>query len=343
MDSNTMTNLVTQVKPSHAALAVQTMMRARTPTFLWGQPGVGKSQIVAQVAKSLGRSLIDIRAAQFDPVDLRGIPTINGNGLTHWSVPDMLPQAERDGAEGVLFLDELNSAPSSVMAACYQLILDRKLGEYTLPAGWDMVAAGNLESDRGVTNKMPTPLANRFAHFHVIPDVKDWVRWAITAGIRPEIIAFIRFRPELLHAFDPKSGEKTFPTPRSWEFTSRTLEAAPPAEIEFAAYSATVGQAAAAELTGFLRVFRTLPSIDGILVNPLKADVPSDPSTLYALSTALARRATDNNFGAIWTYSKRMPPEFCVLTMSDATTKDPALQHTKAFIEFGSEYADVLL
>jgi hypothetical protein len=324
-------------------MAIQTMIRARVPVFLWGPPGVGKSQITAQVAAAMGRPVVDIRAVQFDPVDLRGLPVVNGDGQTHWSVPAFLPQATRDGKAGVLFLDELNAAPASVQAACYQLVLDRRLGEYQLPEGWDIVAAGNRETDRGVVNRMPTPLANRFAHFEVTPDGEDWAKWAVKSGIRAEVIAFLRFRPELLHQFDPSTGEKAFPTPRSWEFVSRAIEAAPPAEIELQVYSAIVGQGAALELTGFLRVFRHLPSIDSILMDPSGAKVPTDPATLYALSGALARRAKDDNLDRLWTYVQRLPAEFTVLTMADTVRRQPELQHTGAFVDFGVKFSDFVL
>jgi len=243
----------------------------------------------------------------------------------------------------VLFLDELNAAPPLVLAACYQLILDRKLGEYELPEGWTVVAAGNLETNRAVTSRMPTPLANRFAHFVMMTDSDEWSRWAAAARLRPEVIAFLRFRPELLHKFDPSSGEKAFPTPRSWEFTNTALNANPPAGVDLQVYSAIVGQAAAVEFTGFLRVFQKMPSVDAILLNPATAQVPDDPATLYALSGALSRKASDNNIDRIFEYADRMPSDFTVLTMADAVRRTPELQSTAAFIQFGAKYSDVLI
>jgi hypothetical protein len=337
-----LSNCVTTVKPSYAAMSIECFLRARTPVFLWGPPGIGKSDVVRQVAKRAGRTVIDIRAVQFDPVDLRGIPARDKRGYTVWSIPDLLPREDRDGPEGILFLDELTSASLSMQAACYQLVLDRKLGDYVLPDGWDIIGAGNRETDRGVTIRMPTPLANRFGHLDVATDLKDWCRWANKKGIEPEIIAFLRFRPELLHAFDPRSGEKAFPTPRSWEMTSRTFAADVPLAVQMPVYAGLVGQAAAIELTGFLRIWATLPSIDGILMNPQTAPVPTESSALFAVTAALAKRADDANFPRVWTYAKRLPPEYTVLLMSDATRRNSALEQTKSFVEFGSEYADVL-
>ena len=134
-----------------------------TPVMLWGAPGVGKSQMVAQVAARNHVPLIDIRLSQMEPSDLRGIPFLKGD-IVDWAIPSMLPDQKRHGVAGILFLDEITSAPPSVSAAAYQLILDRSLGEYKVPDQWAIIAAGNRQGDRGVTYTMPAPLANRFSH-----------------------------------------------------------------------------------------------------------------------------------------------------------------------------------
>ena len=165
------------------------------PVMLWGPPGVGKSQMVAQIAAQHKAPVIDIRLSQMEPSDLRGIP-FRVNELVEWAVPAMLPDAKRHGGKGILFLDEITSAPPSVSAAAYQLILDRKLGNYQVPAGWAIFAAGNRQGDRGVTYTMPAPLANRFSHYEVDVNLDDWVAWAWQRGIDARIIAFLRFRPD---------------------------------------------------------------------------------------------------------------------------------------------------
>src|SRR5271157_4947272 len=165
------------MKPSEIASSLQLLTRTRKPAFLWGAPGVGKSQVVAQVAATLGVRLIDIRAVLLDPVDLRGLPTVE-HGKAAWATPAFLPE---DGA-GILFLDELNAAPPLVQAACYQLVLDRALGDYRLPDGWTVFAAGNREGDRAVTSRMSSALANRFIHLPFETDLDDWSRWAMGPG-----------------------------------------------------------------------------------------------------------------------------------------------------------------
>ena len=178
------------MKPSEIAYSLQLLTLIQKPAFLWGAPGVGKSQVVAQVAAALGLRLIDIRAVLLDPVDLRGLPTVE-DGKAAWAIPAFLPE---NGA-GILFLDELNAAPPLVQAACYQLVLDRALGEYHLPEGWSVFAAGNREGDRAVTSRMSSALANRFVHLSFEPDLDDWSRWAMGPGdLRSEVVAFRKRR-----------------------------------------------------------------------------------------------------------------------------------------------------
>ena len=222
---------------------------------------MARATSTAQFAARLNLALTDVRAILLDPVDLRGLPHLNGDGRAHWAPPAFLP---RDG-EGILFLDELTAAPPLTQAACYQLVLDRKLGEYRLPEGWRIVAAGNRENDRGVVYRMPSALANRFVHIDIEVSLDDWTRWAAQHGIATEIIAFLRFRTALLHDFDPKRDDKAFPTPRSWSFVSRLLQSpALDAHIEYALIAGAVGLGAATEFMGFLKVARHIPSPDNI-------------------------------------------------------------------------------
>ena len=279
-----------------------------------------------------------MRLTLLDPVDLRGLPSI-ADGRTRWTPPDFLPT---DGA-GVLFLDELNAAPLAVQVASYQLVLDRRLGEYTLPSGWAIVAAGNRETDRAGAGHMPTALANRLTHLEFEPDLDDWCQWALANGVRPEIVAFLRFRPELLNTFDPKARSRVFATPRGWHRLSEILDACPGADIEHELAIGTVGEGPATELAGFLRIFRTLPSPDAILFDPHGAAVPEDPATLYAIAGALSRKASDANFDRVVTYTNRLPSEYSVVTIRDALGRNPSLQQTRPFIEWAAKNSDVLI
>ena len=256
---------------------------------------------------------MDVRAVLLDPVDLRGIPRIDESGAAVWCPPSFLPRTGR----GVLFLDELNASPPLVQAACYQLILDRKLGEYELPEGWIVVAAGNRESDRAVTHRMPSALANRLIHLDFDPDSQDWQEWAEKAGINPRIRHFLRFRPKLLHVFEPGRSEKAFPSPRSWEFASRILQAGPHWSTTLGLLRGAVGEAAALECMGFLKVYAQMPSVDEVLADPGRVPIPEDPAVVYALCEALARRASELTMTSLATLAGRLPAEFGVLLMRE--------------------------
>ncbi len=325
--------------PSQIARALATLVAIRRPVFLWGAPGVGKSRVVAQVAEDLGMELRDIRAVLLDPVDLRGLPTIDAAGRARWCPPSFLP----DGGRGILFLDELNAAPPLVQAACYQLILDRQLGEYRLPDGWAVVAAGNREQDRAVTHRMPTALANRMVHLDFETDLDDWLCWAQGASIRPEVTAFLRFRPRLLHDFDPAVADRAFPSPRTWEYVSDMLAAGPDEAVEYDLVRGAVGEGAAAEFAGFLRVWRDLPEPCAVLAAPHDAPVPDEPAAAYAICEALARHAAPGTMEALVCYAGRLPVEFGVLLMRDAVHADTTVVETPSFARWAQANAHVLL
>ncbi len=235
-----------------------------------------------------------LRALLLDPVDLRGLPFLGPDGRSKWATPDFLPTE----GEGILFLDELNAAPAMVQASCYQLVLDRKLGEYTLPDGWAIVAAGNRDSDRAVTTRMPTPLRN-------------------------------------LSAFDRDAN--AFPSPRSWEFVSGILAEGPNRRLEQELYVGAVGLGAATEFGAFLKTFRELPSIEGILMDPAREPVPDQPDAQYAVATALANSASDTNFDRMCVYLQRMPTEFQVFCVRDASLRDPSIRSTKGYVTWAVE------
>ena len=261
-----------------------------TPVMLWGPPGVGKSQIVAQIGARHAAPVIDIRLSQMEPSDLRGIP-FRSNQQVEWAVPAILPDSERHGPKGILFLDEITSAPPSVSAAAYQLILDRKLGEYEVPPGWAIFAAGNRQGDRGVTYTMPAPLANRLSHFEVETNLDDWVLWAYRNDIDERVIAFLRFRPELLFDFDPAHNPVAFPSPRSWEFAHRSLQkfGDQPALLQ-GTMQACVGPAAGIELHAFVNSLDKMPDLDSIIEGK-EVPTPDEIDLQYAVAAALVGRA----------------------------------------------------
>lgn len=318
------------MRPSHILQILEreftsTGSAAHTPVMLWGPPGIGKSQIIGQIAGKHGVPLIDIRLSQMEPTDLRGIPFRSGERV-EWSVPALLPDEKRHGARGILFLDEITSAPPTVTAAAYQLILDRRLGEYRAPDGWVIFAAGNRYGDRGVTYVMPAPLANRFAHYEVEPCLDDWVAWAHASGIDSRVIAFLRFRPDLLFDFDPAHNPLAFPSPRSWEYAHRALakfDDIP--ELLLDAVQACVGPAAGVEFKAFVDHMDELPDIDAIARGE-NAGVPPGIDLQYGVAAALVRRAVQVRdlphativYGNILKYARIFPQrEMGVMLVTD--------------------------
>jgi len=302
-----------------------TVENFHTPVMLWGPPGVGKSQMVAQVAERENVPVIDIRLSQMEPSDLRGIPFKAGDSV-EWAPPAILPNAERHGECGILFLDEITSAPPSVSAAAYQLILDRCLGEYQVPTGWAIFAAGNRQGDRGVTYSMPAPLANRFSHYEVETYLDDWVAWAYSHQIDDRIIGFLRFRPELLFDFDPAHNPVAFPSPRSWEFSHRALKkfCDQPLLLQ-GALQACVGPSAGIELHAFIENLEKLPDLKAIIKGQ-DVPVPKELDLQYAVASALvgyairAKDSTDANtiYGHILDYAGNFPSrEMGVMLVSD--------------------------
>ncbi len=345
------------MRPAHLETVLDkeftsTLEGHHTPVMLWGPPGVGKSQIVAQVAARHQVPLIDIRLSQMEPSDLRGIPFREGERV-EWAIPSMLPDAERHGPQGILFLDEITSAPPSVSAAAYQLILDRRLGDYRVPDGWAIFAAGNRQGDRGVTYTMPAPLANRFSHFEFEVNVDDWVAWAYRNGVDDRVIAFVRFRPELLFEFDPAHNPVAFPSPRSWEFAHRALQKFEHnSDLRLGALQACVGPAAGIELNAFIDNLDQLPDIDAILRGE-KVPAPKEIDLQYAVASSLVGRAiqargtpeAETVFGHILDYAGVFPQkEMGVMLVSDMhRTIGQEIFSVPQFAQWSNAVADIML
>jgi hypothetical protein len=322
---------------------------SHTPVMLWGPPGVGKSEIIAGIAAKHDVPLIDIRLSQMEPTDLRGIPFRKGENV-EWSVPAMLPDSARHGPKGILFLDEINAAPPSVSAAAYQLILDRKLGEYVIPEGWAIFAAGNRQGDRGVTYAMPAPLANRFTHYDVEANLDDWIGWALNHGIDARVMGFLRFRPDLLFSYDAAHNPVAFPSPRSWEYAHRALQKfTDRPDLLGDALQACVGQACGVELKAFIDNLENLPDIDGILDGTV-ADVPRGIDLQYGVAAALVRRAKESTadaakLGNILKYARKYPQrEMGVMLVTDLhRAVGQPLFRVPEFVEWANSVAELML
>ena len=286
-----------------ARKALLTAFSVKRPVFLWGPPGIGKSEVVASVAKELGGLMIDLRMAQMEPTDIRGIPFYNkDSGRMDWAPPIDLPDEELASKYPiiVLFLDEMNSAAPSVQAAGYQLILNRAVGRYKLPDNVVIAAAGNRDGDRGVTYRMPMPLANRFVHVEMRSDFVSWQDWAITNGVHKDVIGYLSATKQDLYDFDPKSSSRAFATPRSWVFVSDLLknEETIDRETMFTLVAGAVGEGLAAKFMAHRKFMDKMPKVEDILSGKVTELQVKEVSAMYSLTISMCyelRDARDNN------------------------------------------------
>jgi hypothetical protein len=284
---------VRQVGPKSAKKAIRKSIQVRRPTFLWGPPGIGKSDLVKLIGDEMGRDVIDVRLALWEPTDIKGIPYYNADaGKMVWAPPAELPTDPASTA--IIFLDELNSAPPAVQAAAYQLILNRRVGTYELPKGVDVVAAGNREGDRGVTYRMPAPLANRFVHLEMKVDFDDWQDWATLNKVHPDVVGYVGFAKQDLYDFDPKSPSKSFATPRSWSFVSDLLTDDDVDNDTLATLIAgAVGDGLANKFMAHRKIAGKLPKAEDILDGKVKDLAIKEVSAMYSLTVSLCYELKD--------------------------------------------------
>ena len=306
------------MKPSRVAEVLGQLLEQRWPVFIWGPPGAGKSSVVSEVAKDQGYEVIDIRAPLLDPTDLRGIPMIK-DGIAKWCPPSFLPSAEKPG---ILFFDELNAAPPMVQASLYQLTLDGRIGEYVLPPGWRIIAAGNRAEDKALVYRMPSALANRFVHLDFEINFDDWRQWAIHRGIHPLVTGFLSLRTELL--FDMSQPERGFPTPRSWEMASDTIETLGTDGNAADVLLGIIGEGASVEFLSYCESAMTEKEIKSLLRDPSEHPLPDSLGDLYALVSYLATHANKKDIrDASGMLLERLQPELSILLLRDILRRFP--------------------
>lgn len=291
------------VKISEATTLITRAFKKKRPVFLWGPPGIGKSELVKQIGDSgaLGKThVIDMRLALFEPTDLRGYPVPNmETGVMQWLPPADLPSEELAAQYDtvIVFLDEMNSAAPSVQAAGYQLILNRRIGQYKLPKNVVMIAAGNRETDKGVTYRMPKPLENRFVHFELRVDFADWLSWAVMNKVDADVVGYLSFAKGDLYNFDPQSSSRGFATPRAWTFTSELIEDADDlAEgLQTDLVAGCVGEGVAVKFMAHRKIAGDLPDPVEVLDGKVKTMKSTEISAKYALATSMCYELRDRS------------------------------------------------
>ena len=304
-----------------------------------GSPGGGKTTIVHEVGAELNIPVVERHMPTMLVEDF-GILFPDGNGGLEYKLPDWFPVKGKAPEHGILLFDDRNQASADLQKVLANICQARTLHGVPMPDGWTVISTGNRQVDRAGANRVLSHLRNRETVIEMETHLDDWTNWAINHNVRAEVVSFIRFRPALIHDFDPQRDQNA--TPRSWVEGVSDVLGTVPYDAEFECFKGAVGEGAAAEFVGFLRIFRKLPNPDAILLNPMTSDVPTDPATLYALAGSLAERATENNFERVCQYCERMPADFSVLTISYAARKNPALSDTQAFTKWAMAHQDVL-
>ena len=327
-----------QLKPSEVRSAVIDCMEAGLVPFVTGSPGVGKSDIMRQIAEEYGLVLIDLRLSQCAPEDLMGLPMKEGTGPSARStfVPfstfplegDQIPEGKNGW---LLFLDEFNSASKSVQAASYKVTLDRMVGQAKLHPNCFVAAAGNLMTDRAITNQLSTAMQSRVVHLEIVVDHSEFMAYATKKGFDYRILGFLEFQPGKLHSFKPDHQDRTFACPRTWEFASKLIKDKDFSQISLPLLAGTLSDGVAVELHTFMQEYGKLPSYAAICKDPETLAVPTEPSTRYALVTMMLERFTRESFPDAVKYVRRISPEFQVIYFRGVEGKDPNIRRDKVY------------
>ena len=333
------------MKAKDISNSLEKLIESQIPVFVWGSPGIGKSSIIKQIAVEKGLEFVDLRLSLLDPTDLKGIPFFDQeNNEAVWASPNFLPK--NPNSKGILFLDEINTAPPSVQASAYQLVLDRKVGDYELPKGWSIVAAGNNESDRGVVYRMPPPLANRFVHLNMEVSFEDWKAWAYENGIESSIIAFLNYDSTKLFDFEPSKNQKSFPTPRSWEYVHKILSSDMPESLLMDIVSGAIGSESATAFMSFRKVMNRLPDIDKLLKGEAQ-EFEHDSQVLFALIAGLIsnikQESSKEKIDNALKFSLSLPKEFSVMLVKDMQQNKINVEGSLVWEDWVEEFAYLLV
>lgn len=324
------------MKASDLITTIKYLIARDLVPYIEGQPGLGKSSIVKQTADELEIGFIDFRPALHGIEDLIGLPSFSEDKLfSSFATPSWLPQS----GEGIFFIDELPQAMPGMMAALSQFILDRKIGDYTLPDGWKIVAAGNRSTDRAATHKRPSHINDRLVILEMEYSGLDFDEFCRKTNVPPVVRAFAKFNPKALESFDPALEVNC--TPRSLVMASKMIDA--PSHILYPMLLGTIGDGVTAQFHGYMEIWKELPDLDQILTSPKSIAVSAKANILYGVSTLLSANATPKTFGKMLTYMSRCPAEFTAAFVKDALRTDPEIADTKEMDEYLEANAEILL
>ena len=330
------------MEPSQLQELLEGAITARLPVLIKGAPGVGKTDLVTQAARAARADLVISHPVVDEPIDYKGLPAIREDHAEFLPFGSLRKLIDADRPT-VYFMDDLGQAPPAVQAAAMQLILARRINGFAVADQVCFMAATNRKRDKAGVAGILEPVKSRFVSIvELDPDVEEWAAWATSHHLPPELIAFIRFRPQLLFDFNPTSEMKNSPCPRTVANVGHLMKMGLPEPLEFEAYAGAAGEGFSAELMGFLKISRQLPDPRLILMKPEEAFVPEDPATLYAVCAALARLARPENMDRLATYAAHLPEEFSVLLLTDSERLNSAIVNTRAYATWAARHHKVM-
>lgn len=336
-----------ELRPKELTELAMILAQAKMPMLVIGRPGIGKTDIIKQVAETLGWNLIISHPVVDDPTDYKGMPFVSDGQAGFIPFADLKQLIEADQPT-IHFADDFGHAPKLTQAAYMQMMLTRAINGKKISDHVVFFAASNRKEDKAGVSGMLEPLKDRYATIvELVANLEDWVGWAIGAGMPFELISYVRYRQEILTEWKPTSDFRRMPTPRSIASVGRMIQLNIPKMLQRRTFAGAIGKERASELVGFLDIYKNLPDPMDVILHPTTAMVPEEPAPLYALCGALASHATAQTIDAIITYADRLKPEFSVMLVSDATIKDRkganSLCNNSSFIKWVHNHQDVLL
>lgn len=325
------------LKPSHLRMLLAKTIAGKHPVMITGAPGVGKTDIIKSASADANADCIVMHPVVSDPTDFKGLPWVSDGHARFMPFGELELLINADKPT-VCFMDDFGQASNGVQAAAMQLILGRQINNHKISDHVVFMAATNRRGDRAAVSGILEPLKSRFVTIvELAPDLNDWISWALAAGIKPQVIAYLRLRPEHLSDFKPTSDLVNSPSPRTWSSLSKLVDLDLPKSLRLKAYAGAIGEPTAVEFASFENVWQSMVSPDVVLSNPKAAPIPSEPSALYALATALAMRVTKDSMSRYVVYIERLigdgKAEFAAVSMQTAITRDQNLANTGAYIQ----------
>ena len=323
-----------------AVTLIKKALKAGLTPYLEGSPGTGKSDIIRGIAKEYKLKIIDLRLSQMDPTSLDGLPYFNDDHTKSDFIPPAYFPLENDPIPAdykgwLIFFDELSSAPPSVQAASYKIILDKMVGQHAIHKKVIMVAAGNKTTDRAITHRMSTALQARLIHFQLEINSEDWLNWAMENKIDYRIIAYIKFKPMALFQFKPDHNDATFACPRTWHFLSKLITPEPTLSHDLLPMiTGTISEGSGREFNAYCQIFDKLPTFDQIVADPKKLEIPTEPSVQYAVTSMIAAKMTKDNVNSLMNFINRLPIEFAIICLQQALRGNVSLLQTKGIKEW---------